>query len=341
MDLPNILANGVFHRIRGVLQEAQGNHIMTCSQDKNISERASLANRVTWIGFVVNLLMTIFKLAAGVIGHSGAMIADAIHSLSDFATDIVVLASFRATGKPADKSHDYGHGKYETLATAIIGGVLLIVGAALFWDGAVKIWNSINGEHVKAPGGIAFVAAIISIVVKEWLYRYTVNVGKRINSQAVIANAWHSRSDAFASIGAMLGIGGAIALGEKWHILDPLAAVIVSLFIIKVAINISSGSIKELTEESLDDVIEGEITQIVYNIHGVAHLHNLRTRRIGNEIAIDFHIRVAPDMQIVDAHAIMSKIEAAIRNQFGQSTFISIHAEPQLVAGNRTDQAKE
>jgi len=306
-----------------------------------MSERTSSANRGTWVGFVVNLLLTIFKLAAGVIGHSGAMIADAVHSLSDFATDIVVLASFRAVGKPADKSHDYGHGKYETLATAIIGGALLIVGAAIFWGGAVKIWNSINGEHVKAPGGIAFVAAIISIVVKEWLYRYTVNVGNRINSQAVIANAWHHRSDAFSSIGTMLGIGGAIALGEKWHILDPLAAVVVSLFIIKVAIAISSGSIKELTEESLDDVIEGEIAQIVYNIHSVTHLHNLRTRRIGNEIAIDFHIRVAPDMQVVDAHVIMSKIEAAIRNQFGQSTFISIHVEPQPVAGDRTDQAKE
>jgi len=306
-----------------------------------MSERASSANRVTWVGFVVNLLLTVFKLAAGVIGHSGAMIADAVHSLSDFATDIVVLASFRVVGKPADKSYDYGHGKYETLATAIIGGALLIVGAAIFWGGAVKIWNSIKGEHMEAPGGIALVAAIISIAVKEWLYRYTVNVGNRINSQAVIANAWHHRSDAFSSIGTMLGIGGAIALGEKWHILDPLAAVIVSLFIIKVAIDISSGSIKELTEESLDDVIEGDITQIVYNIHGVTHLHNLRTRRIGSEIAVDLHIRVAPDMQVVDAHAITSKIEADIRNRFGQSTFVSIHVEPQSATGDRTDQAKE
>jgi len=306
-----------------------------------MSERASSANRVTWVGLVVNLLLTIFKLAAGVIGHSGAMIADAVHSLSDFATDIVVLISFRVVGKPADKSHDYGHGKYETLATAIIGGSLLIVGVRIFYGGAVKIWNCINGEHLEAPMGIALVAAIISIIVKEWLYRYTMNVGKRIDSPAVIANAWEHRSDVLSSIGTMLGIGGAIALGEKWHILDPLAAVIVSLFIIKVAIDISSGSIKELTEESLDDVIEGEIAQIVYNIHSVTHLHNLRTRRIGNEIAIDFHIRVAPDMQVVDAHAIMSKIEAAIRDRFGQSTFISIHVEPQPVAGDRTDQAKE
>lgn len=305
-----------------------------------MSERTSSANRVTWVGFVVNLLLTVFKLTAGVIGHSGAMIADAVHSLSDFATDIVVLMSFRVVGKPADRSHDYGHGKYETLATAIIGGALLLVGAGIFWGGAVKIWNSIRGEHMQAPAGIALIAAIVSIVVKECLYRYTVTVGKRIESPAVIANAWHHRSDAFSSVGTMIGIGGAIALGEKWHILDPLAAVIVSFFIIKVALDISSGSIKELSEESLDDAIKDEIAQIACSIYGATHPHNLRTRRIGSNIAVDLHIRVAPDMRVADAHAITSKIETGIRKRFGQSAFVSIHVEPQSVDGNRTDPAK-
>lgn len=295
-----------------------------------MNTRTSLANRVTWVGFIVNLILTALKLAAGIIGHSGAMVADGIHSLSDFATDLVVLISFRIVGKPPDKSHDYGHGKYETLAATIIGIGLLVVGAGIFWNGSVKIWTSIKGEHLEAPGGIALIAAILSIAAKEWLYRYTALIGKSINSQALIANAWHHRSDALSSIGAMLGIGGAIVLGEKWYVLDPLAGVIVSFFIIRVGVSISYRSIKELTEESLDDVIEGEILEIACSTQGCKHPHNLRTRRIGSDIAIDLHIRVAPDMQIAEAHAICSNIEDDLRNRFGQSTFISIHVEPDL-----------
>ena len=306
-----------------------------------MNDRAAQANRVTWVGFMVNLALTVLKLAAGIIGHSGAMVADAIHSLSDFATDIVVLASFRVVAKPADKSHDYGHGKYETLATAIIGGALLLIGVWIFWGGAVKIWNIIMGAHVDAPGVIALAAAVVSIMVKEALYRYTKNVGEAIKSQAVIANAWHHRSDAFSSIGTMLGIGGAITLGENWHILDPLAAVIVSLFIIKVAFSISSGSVRELTEESLADDIESEIVQIATRHSAVTHPHNLRTRRIGNEIAVDLHIRVAPGMTVAEAHTITLQIEQEIRTRFGSSTFVSIHVEPQDRDDNKTDLAQE
>ena len=261
------------------------------------------------------------------------MVADAMHSLSDFATDIVVLVGFRFVGKPPDKGHDYGHGKYETLATAVIGAALLLVGASIFRGGAVKIWQSLKGEHLEAPGGIALVAAVFSIVVKEWLYRYTVIAGKRINSQAIIANAWHHRSDAFSSVGTMLGIGGAIVLGENWHILDAVAAVVVSLFIVKVAIEISSGSIRELAEESLTDEVENEILRIASAFSGVTHPHNLRTRRIGTEIAVDLHIRVACDMRVDDAHRITAEIESAIRKRFGQSTFVSIHVEPTAAGG--------
>ncbi len=293
-----------------------------------MNTRTSLANRITWVGFLVNLILTALKLAAGIIGHSGAMIADAVHSLSDFATDIVVLACFRLVGKPVDKSHDYGHGKYETLATAIIGGALLLVGAGIFWDGAMKIWASVKGEYIEAPGYIALVAAILSIIIKEGLYRYTASVGKRICSQAVIANAWHHRSDVFSSVGTMLGIGGAILLGEQWHILDPLAAIVVSIFIVKVALEISSGSIKELTEESLDEAVENKIMELASSIPEVVHPHNLRTRRLGNDVAVDLHVRVDADMRVADAHAIASKIEDRIRARFGQSAFISIHVEP-------------
>ncbi len=291
-------------------------------------ERAAPARRVTWVGFAGNLVLTVLKLAAGLVGHSGAMVADAVHSLSDLGTDIVVLISFKLIDRPVDKSHDYGHGKYETLAAAIIGISLLLVGAGIFWSGAAKIWCSFQGERLESPGSIALVAAVISIVVKELLYRYTVRVGERIGSQAVIANAWHHRSDALSSVGAMLGIGGAIALGEKWYILDPAAAVIVSLFIVKVGSNIASGSIKELVEVSLDETVETEILDIALSTLGVADPHNLRTRRIGCYVAVDLHIRVAADMRVSEAHAIASEVEHGIRQRFGQAAIISIHVEP-------------
>lgn len=305
---------------------------------RNMNERVSAANRVTWVGLYFNLVLTAFKFFAGVVGHSGAMIADAVHSLSDFATDIVVLVGFRFVGQPPDKGHDYGHGKYETLATAVIGAALLLVGVSIFRGGAVKIGQSLIGQHLKAPGGIAFVAAVLSILVKEGLYRYTVITGRRINSQALIANAWHHRSDALSSIGTMLGIGGAIALGEKWHILDPIAAVVVSLFVIKVAIEILSGSLKELMEGSLTDEVENEILQIASAFPGVTQPHNLRTRRIGAAIAVDLHIRVPCDMRVDDAHQITAEIESAIRKRFGHSTFVSIHVEPTVAGGSAKPQ---
>jgi cation diffusion facilitator family transporter len=302
--------------------------------------RASKANRVTWVGFYTNLVLTAVKLAAGILGHSAAMVADALHSLSDFATDIVVLICFRVIGKPADKNHDYGHGKYETLASALIGLALLAVGAGILRSGAMKIWASLHGAHLPTPAPIALAAAAASIVIKEWLYRYTARVGSEINSHAVIANAWHHRSDAFSSIGTLIGIGGAMALGDHWHVLDPVAAVVVSFFILRVAVRITIGSVKELTEESLDDVVEQEITSIVAGVHGTIRPHNLRTRRIGNTIAIDLHICVARDLNILDAHGIASNVEDALRKRFGQESFVSVHVEPdeQALGCARADQ---
>lgn len=290
--------------------------------------RANKANYVTWVGFFVNLILTAFKLFAGIFGHSAAMIADAVHSLSDFITDIVVLISFRVIRRPADKGHDYGHGKFETLAAAFIGSALFFVGLAILWSGAKKIWLDTIGVNIGKPGVIAFIAAVISIVSKEWLYRYTVHVGREINSQAVIANAWHHRSDAFSSIGTMIGIGGAVWLGGAWHVLDPIAAVVVSFFIMKVALSISIISVKELTEESLEEEIEEEILSIVKTIKGVMEPHNLRTRRIGNNIAVDLHICVAKNMNILEAHTIASQVEYGLRIKYGQETFVSVHVEP-------------
>lgn len=300
--------------------------------------RTKLANHVTWVGFFANLILFALKLAAGVIGQSGAMIADAVHSLSDVATDLVVIGSFKIADKPVDENHDYGHGKFETLATAFVGGSLLVVGSGIFWKGISTIWSSFNGVPINQPGFIALFAAVISVITKELLYRYTLNTSKRIKSQTIIANAWHHRSDAFSSIATMAGIGGALLLGERWHVLDPLAAILVSTFIVRIALLIFIDSLKKLTDESLDEDTKKKILQIATDHPAVCDAHNLRTRHVGNDIAIDFHIRVDPQMQVSEAHRIASIIEVKLRHHFGEQTFISVHIEPKPDRGGRSDQ---
>lgn len=284
--------------------------------------------RVTIIGSIVNFILVTFKFIAGIWGHSAAMIADAVHSLSDFITDIVILLFIRISNKPIDKDHDYGHGKYETLATALIGAVLFIVGIGILWNGITDIYRSIKGEILSSPGIIAFWAAIFSIVIKEILYRYTVIKGKQLNSPAVIANAWHHRSDVFSSLGTAIGIGGAILLGEHWRVLDPIAAVIVSFLIIKVAVQLSIPCFDELLEKSLPDDVEKEIIDIVVSFPGVSQPHNLRTRRIGNHYAIEIHIRMDGNISLDQAHHTATAIENKLKERYGQNTHIGIHLEP-------------
>lgn len=293
-----------------------------------LTEREKAIYQVTWAGSFVNFLLVIFKFIAGILGHSAAMIADAVHSLSDFATDIIVLIFTRISNKPQDKSHDYGHGKYETLATAIIGIVLFAVGASICWNGLQAIRTVWQGGRLPAPGMLAFAGAIISIVSKELIYRYTIHVGRRINSSAVIANAWHHRSDAFSSIGTAIGIGGAIVLGESWSVLDPMAAVVVSFFIMKVSVQLLKPCVDELTEKSLPDEIEKEICLITENIPGVSAIHNLRTRRIGNHYAIEMHVRMDGHLTLYEAHAKASVIENKLKEKYGNETHVGIHVEP-------------
>jgi len=284
--------------------------------------------KVTLVGGAVNVVLLVFKFVAGILGHSAAMIADAIHSLSDFATDVVVLVFVKISGKPQDKDHDYGHGKYETLATTLIGVALLAVGFGILYSGAVKILNWFKGEQLEAPGMLAFWAAIVSIVLKELTYQYTVRKGRKLNSQAVEANAWHHRSDALSSIGTALGIGGAVLLGNRWTVLDPLASVIVSIFIGKVAIDLLRGGLGELMEKSLSDEVENEIISIVESFDGVIEPHDLRTRRIGNSYAIEMHILMDGNITLHRAHDTADSIEAALKERFGEKTHIAIHVEP-------------
>ena len=290
--------------------------------------REQRSTRITLLGLAVNILLVIFKLLSGAVGHSGAIIADAFHSLSDLSTDIAVLLGVRAAGRPVDKSHDYGHGKIETLVSAFVGLMLLVVGGGILVHGCVVISSAIQGGPLPRPGWIALVAAACSIAVKEWLYQETLRVGRAIRSPAVIANAWHHRSDALSSIGVFLGIGGAILLGEPWRILDPLAAIVVSFFLVKIAVVIIRDTLNELAEASLSDEIERQILSEVVTIAGVQNPHNLKTRRIGKDIAIDLHIKVNPDLKIIAAHDIATAVERQLKERFGPGTFVSVHIEP-------------
>ena len=294
----------------------------------NTNAREKSIFRITWIGSIVNFLLLIFKFVAGFLGHSSALVADAVHSLSDFVTDIIVIVFVKISGKPEDEDHKYGHGKYETLATALIGLALFAVGVGLLAGGATKVVEVIKGAILPAPSIVALVAAAVSIVSKEILYRYTVRVGKNLNSQAVIANAWHHRSDAFSSIGTLVGIGGAIFLGEKWRILDPIAAIVVSVFILKVAVDLIKPCVDELLERSLPAETEKQILDIITSFPEVSSPHHLRTRRIGNNYAIEVHIRMDGQTTLKDAHNVATDIERRLKAEFGPETHIGIHMEP-------------
>jgi cation diffusion facilitator family transporter len=284
--------------------------------------------KVTLVGSAGNLALLTFKFVAGVLGHSSAMIADAVHSLSDFFTDLIVLMFVKVSAKPQDESHDYGHGKFETIATLFIG--LALVGAAIWIivSGAVKFAHWLGGETLEVPGKLALLAAIISILVKEILYRYTVVRGKKLGSQAVVANAWHHRSDALSSIGAAIGIGGAILLGERWAVLDPLASIVVGGMLMKVAYDLLKDSMGELTDQSLSADEEHEILDIIASFPDVSEPHNLRTRRIGNRIAIESHIRMDGDLPLSSAHEHASAIERKLKERFGPDALVTLHMEP-------------
>ena len=284
--------------------------------------------RVTWIGSIVNFLLLVLKFISGIVGHSSAMVADAVHSLSDFITDIIVIVFVKISGKPEDEDHKYGHGKYETLATALIGIALFAVGIGLLVNGATKVSEVINGAVLPAPSMIALVVAAVSIIAKEILYRYTVHVGQNLNSQAVIANAWHHRSDAFSSIGTLIGIGGAIFLGEKWRIFDPIAAIVVSAFIIKVAIDLIKPCVDELLERSLPTETEKQILDIIASFPEASSPHHLSTRRIGNHIAIEVHLRMDGQTTLENAHETATAVEKRLKEEFGPETHIGIHMEP-------------
>ena len=295
--------------------------------------RVQRITRITVFGTIVNTLLLAFKFLAGILGGSAAMLADAVHSLSDFLTDIVVLVFVKISNRPADRKHSYGYGKYETLATLCIGIALLAVGIGIAVDGVEKIIQVCNGETLAQPGWIAFWAAIASIAPKELTYWLTIRVAKQVDSEALRANAWHHRSDALSSIGTGLGIGGAILLGQKWTILDPIAALIVSVFIVLTALRLTYGAIGEFLEQSLPEENENEIRAIVAADKELSELHHLCTRRLGNRVAIEMHLRMPGNTPLTIAHKHASAIEQQLKQRFGDQTHINIHLEPTKVNG--------
>lgn len=294
-----------------------------------IMDRTSKVTFVTLVGSVVNIVLTVFKILAGIMGRSTAMIADGIHSLSDLLSDIIVIVFVKISSKGRDKNHDYGHGKFETFATLIISLMLIVVAANLMSGGIGKIKAILGGAQVSSPGMIAFWAAVASIVFKEALYHYTIIQGKALNSPMMIANAWHHRSDAMSSIGSLIGIGGAIFLGNKFVILDPVTGCVISIFIFVMAVRMSVPAIKELLDVSLPDEVEERIEATAKTIPGVIELHELKTRREGPGIIMEGHLVLLSDISLKEAHNISKKVEESLRKEFGPETQISLHLEPE------------
>ncbi len=284
--------------------------------------------KVTLVGSVVNLLLVGLKAVAGVAGHSAAMVSDAVHSLSDFVTDIVVLIFVRVSARPQDDDHDYGHGKYETVATLFIGLALAAAAVGIVVSGARKLAAWFQGEELPAPGALALWAALISIAVKEILYQYTRIKGRKLDSPALEANAWHHRSDALSSVGAAIGIGGAILLGQRWTVLDPLASIAVGAMLGKVAWDLLGPSVGELTDSSLPADTEEEMLRIIRSVEGVEDPHNLRTRRVGNRIAAEVHIRLDGGQTLAEAHEKASEVERRFKERFGAQSHLIVHMEP-------------
>ena len=291
-------------------------------------ERNQEIYQVTLVGGVVNVVLLLFKFVAGIVGHSAAMVADAVHSLSDFVTDVIVLVFVHISSKPKDKSHDYGHGKYETLAMTLIGVTLLIVAIGIIYSGAMKIIAWMNGEQLEAPGMLALWAALLSVLLKEGVYQYSMVKARQLNSQVVEANAWHHRSDALSSVGTAIGIGGAIFLGQRWTVLDPIASLVVGAFIVKVAVDLLHRGIDDLMEHSLPEDVEEEILRIVGELKGVVDPHDLRTRKIGNRYAIELHILMDGDITLHEAHNKASEVEDLLRARYGEDTHVAVHVEP-------------
>lgn len=284
--------------------------------------------KVTLVGTVVNILLSFFKLAIGFITGSLALIADGFHSLSDLASDLVVYVGLSFAEKPDDNDHHFGHGKFETFSAFIVGVLLAFAGVIIAKD-SVEIFISVyHGYQLSAPGVGALIVALFSVLVKEILYRYTIKAGKKIESPSIIANAWHHRSDSFSSIGVSLGIAGAIFIGGKWAILDPIAGIVVGIILLREAIIIIRTNVAQLLDASLGSESMLDIYEAIEETPNCSEPHNIRTRTVGKRVVISLHIRVEDSLSIKEGHDIAHSIEDKLKNKFGESSIITVHVEP-------------
>lgn len=294
------------------------------------SDLVHIVRRVTWVGFFVNAILMVLKIVFGFVGHSDALVADGVHSLSDFATDILVIVMIGIAYRTADNEHPYGHGKYETLATLIIGAALGIVAVGIGVAGAESIVRVVNGQVLQEPAMVTLWIAILSIVSKEWLFRYTYRQGNKLQSASLVANAWHHRSDAVSSLATVVGIGASIFLGARWRVLDPVASIVIAIFIFVSAWKICRPALRELLEESLPLEEVETIENILASTPGVIDFHRLRTRRNGHSSIIDVHIKVDGNITVSQGHAIATDVEKRLREQLGDDIISYIHVEPLL-----------
>ena len=283
--------------------------------------------RCTLVGMTSDVCMSALKIAAGILGHSSAILADGIHSIGDTVTDVLVYAMVRLSGKGVDEQYRYGRGKYETLTAFLISLCLSVVALGLMGEGVKDVWTAVHGGTLESPHTIALVVGIIAIVVKEALYQYTCMTGKKTGSSALKAYAWHHRADALSTAATLLGVAGAMFLGERWRVLDPLAAITVSVFILTLAWRMGRPAAEELLEVSLPRAEQDKITAIVTSTAGVKAFHNMRTRRNGNLRVVDMHIKVDGDMSVNSSHEITREIEQRLSDALGE-VMTNIHVEP-------------
>lgn len=293
----------------------------------NEKEEIRIGRRVTWVGFWSNLGLSILKVIAGVAGRSSAMVADGVHSASDLLTDVAVLIVIGASRKKADSGHAYGHGKIETFVTFLIALLLLVVGIGFMIGGSSRVAEALSGSELPHPGMIALIMAVASIIVKELLFRYTRRIGRKIKSSSMEANAWHHRSDSLSSLATMAGIAGAMFLGASWRILDPLAAIAVSILVIIMAVKLGIRAIKELLEAALPEEDTKRMEQIISQTPGVVTFHRFRSRQNGNTRIVDLHIQLDPALSIVEAHDIATEVERRLKKEFSPIV-VNIHMEP-------------
>ena len=292
---------------------------------ENMPEEEKIAMKVSGVSIIVNIALSLFKLVAGIVAHSGAMISDAIHSASDVASTFIVIAGVKMAGKKSDEEHQYGHERLECVSSIILAGLLLVTGIGIGINGIEKIIDGTAGKDLLIPGKLALIAAVVSLVVKEWMFWYTRAAAKKINSGALMADAWHHRSDALSSIGAFIGILGA-RLG--YPILDPVASVVICLFIAKAAVDIFKDAIDKMVDHACDEKTTEQIREAIEKVEGVERIDVLRTRLFGSKIYVDIEIAADDNLTLKEGHAIAERVHHNIENEFPEVKHCMVHVTP-------------